>query len=667
MTNPASPSISPRIAVALLLVLVAVPIRTEAQEVARVDVRPAAATVTAGEGFQFEAVAYDDAGGAVTDVPVVWVATPFDIAGSSEEGRITTFRPGQVYVLAIVGGVPGMAVLTITERPLDRLEIAALDGSNTVVDGLLRLEAQGFTEVGDPLPAVEPRWRSDRPEVAEVGPGGLVTGRREGRATVTAAAGDRRAEITVEVRPNPVRRIQIDPLPERVRAGDVVRLSARPLDAEEREVRDVPLRWSVGAAGANIHDGNRFVADRPGTYAVTASAGGVAASGLVRVAARNDPRRLEVVAHLPLPGEAQATEVWPVGDAVYVASLFSGGRLYVFDASDPAAPRLVDSLVVDARIVNDVKTTADGRIGVITREGASDRRNGLVFFDASDPFHPRVVSEYTTNLTGGVHTAWIDGHHAFATDDATGSLRIIDFSDPANPMEAARWEIPREVQAFDVLGLIEISPQRYLHDVFVADGLAYLAYWRDGLVILDIGNGVRGGSITDPQLVSRYRYSHPELYPEGFIAGTHAVFRYGDYVFVGDESYPGTADLEARSRFPTRGLLHVIDVSDIERPRRVAWWDPVEFGVHNLWVEDDVLYIGAYDGGVRVFDVSGELRGDLGLQGRQIDALHTGSLEGYRPNVALAWGAVPHRDHVFVSDINTGLWITRLAAGRLVP
>ena len=31
---------------------------------------------------------------------------------------------------------------------------------------------------------------------------------------------------------------------------------------------------------------------------------------------------------------------------------------------------------------------------------------------------------------------------------------------------------------------------RYLHDLQVKDGIAYLAYWRDGLVILDVGNGV---------------------------------------------------------------------------------------------------------------------------------------------------------------------------------
>jgi hypothetical protein len=35
------------------------------------------------------------------------------------------------------------------------------------------------------------------------------------------------------------------------------------------------------------------------------------------------------------------------------------------------------------------------------------------------------------------------------------------------------------------------TPGRYLHDVWVDDGLAYLSYWDDGMVVLDVGNGIR--------------------------------------------------------------------------------------------------------------------------------------------------------------------------------
>jgi hypothetical protein len=94
-------------------------------------------------------------------------------------------------------------------------------------------------------------------------------------------------------------------------------------------------------------------------------------------------------------------------------------------------------LKADARLYNDVSTTPDEKVGVFTREGASNRKNGIVFFDASDPAHLKVLSEYTETVTGGVHSAFINSHYVYITDDATGSLRIIDFADSVHPRSKA--------------------------------------------------------------------------------------------------------------------------------------------------------------------------------------------------------------------------------------
>ena len=644
--------------------VLALPLPTAAQEVAAVEVTPAQRSVVAGATAQFRAVARDATGRSIPNAEVHWLATPFDIAGADANGLVTTTRAGRVYVLAFVGGTPGLAVLDIRERAPARLAVSSPGGAETVVGGNLQLEAIGETELGDPVPAFGVRWRSLDPKVAEVGALGLVTGRAAGTARIEAALEGLSARVEVAVKPNPVREVVIAAPAEPVRTGDAVRLTAEARDARGRAVRGIPVRWSVSGEGATV-TADWFVAGRPGAYRVTASVASAAAAATIQVVPRSDPRGLELVARAPLPKDVQAGEIWPVGDVAYVSSI--GPAVYVFDISNPAAPVLTDSIVVDARLVNDVSTTADGRIGVLTREGASTRRNGLVFFEAADPRHPKVISEFTEGLTGGVHSAFIYGHHVFATDDATGSLRIVDFSDPRSPRQVARWEIPREGVTAYAVEWLNIAPQRYLHDVYVEDGLAYLAYWRDGLVILDVGNGIVGGSITSPKPVSRFTYNHAELYPPGFIAGSHAVFRRGRYVFVADESYPGTSDITSREAFPTRGLVHAIDVSDLRNPRKVAQYDPVEFGAHNLWVEGDLLYVGAYDGGIRVIDVSGELRGELRDSGRVIGSLYTGTLDGYRPNQALVWSAIPHKGFVFASDLNTGLWVARVVGQPLVP
>jgi hypothetical protein len=322
-----------------------------------------------------------------------------------------------------------------------------------------------------------------------------------------------------------------------------------------------------------------------------------------------------------------------------------------------------DSIAFDARLVNDVSTTADGKIAVVTREGASNRKNGIVFLDTSLPAHPKVLSEYTSTVTGGVHSAFIDGHFVYLTDDATGSLRVIDFEDPRSPKEIARWQLESPMAKPITLPEGEtFMAGRYLHDVYAKDGLLYMGYWRDGLVVLDIGNGIRGGSPANPKFVSQVRFNYLDLYGPGWLAGAHAVFRYKNYVFIGDEVFPARFDIDSRDRIPVQGIVHVVDVTDIEHPRPVAQYAVPEAGSHNMWVVDDVMVVGYYNGGGRVVDVSGELRGDLYRQGREIARLWTGDPKGWRPNLPFTWGAQPANGLIYFNDINSGIWITRLPA-----
>jgi hypothetical protein len=321
---------------------------------------------------------------------------------------------------------------------------------------------------------------------------------------------------------------------------------------------------------------------------------------------------------------------------------------------------LTDTVKVDARLVNDISTTADGKILVISREGASNRKNGIAFYDTSDPAHPKFISEYTATVTGGVHSAFVNDHYVYLTDDATGSMRVIDFADVKNPKEVARWQTENTLASSIQTKEGEHIVGRYLHDLQVKDGLAYLAYWHDGLVILDVGAGIKGGSPENPKFVSQFRFNHNELYGNGWLAGTHSVYRYRNYVFIGDEVFPAIFDIRSPKRVPVRGVVHVLDVSDINNPRKVAEYPVPEGGAHNMWVENDVMYLGYYSGGGRLVDVSGELRGDLYRQGREIARLFTGDPQGFRPNLPLTWGAQPHNGLIYFNDINSGLWIVKL-------
>src|SRR2546428_12859844 len=92
-----------------------------------------------------------------------------------------------------------------------------------------------------------------------------------------------------------------------------------------------------------------------------------------------------------------------------------------------ALVKIVDSMMTNARIVNDVMTTEDGKYGVFSREGASNRKNGIVVFDASDACHPKAVAEYTETVSGGVHSSYVYHGRGYLTAAPTRSPLGIEF------------------------------------------------------------------------------------------------------------------------------------------------------------------------------------------------------------------------------------------------
>ena len=640
---------------------------TKPSAVETIEVRSTAAEAEVGKPLKFTAVAKDKAGNTLNEKPTTWFAAPFDLAHASEDGTVNFYQPGEVLVGTIVGGKPGFAKITVKKTPITRVDIEPLKRS-LVVGGRAKMYGIGRSSNGDPRTDAVIAWTSDNNSVATIDPAGVVTGVAPGKAVIKATAGSGSSTITINVVPSTITGLSIDPGSTKARTGDVIKLNARAKGASG-EFDNYSVSWAVEGQGARVDVDGGFVAERPGTYIVTATSGPHQSHASIVVAPRDVERSVEVIGHVlskdmvDKNGAVVPTaEQWIIGNYAYVATI--SDKLLVYDISDPANPKLTSTLKVDARIINDVSTTPDGKIGVITREGASNRKNGIVFLDTSDLAHPKVLSEYTATVTGGVHSAFIDGHYVYLTDDATGSMRVIDFRDVKNPKEVGRWQVEHSLLTTTRTKEGEEVAGRYLHDLQVKDGLAYLAYWRDGLIILDVGNGMKGGSPEKPVLVSQLRFNHHELYGNGWLAGTHSVYRYKNYVFVGDEVFPPIFDIQAKDRIPVRGIFHVVDVSDIANPRKVAEYAVPEAGAHNMWVEDDKMYLGYYNGGARVLDVSGELRGDLYAQGREIANLWTGHPEGFRPNMPFTWGAQPHKGMIFFNDLNTGLWIVKLGAPK---
>jgi hypothetical protein len=283
-------------------------------------------------------------------------------------------------------------------------------------------------------------------------------------------------------------------------------------------------------------------------------------------------------------------------------------------------------VVVDARVVNDVKVRADGAIAVITHELSNDAQNGVTLLDLGDPARPRVITRFTTGLESGVHNVWVEGDYVYVVLDGIGNgLRVLDISNANDP---------RVVASF-------YAGSSFLHDVYVRDGLAFLSHWDAGLVILDVGNGIKGGSPSNPVEVGRVQTAGGQ---------THNAWYWpaAGYVFVGEED------------FETPGILHVVDASDLENPVEVATLRVSGSTPHNFWLDEDraVLYAAWYENGVRAIDVGGELLGQLDRQGREVTSVRYGA--GGRcvsSSETCTWAPQLHRGLLYLSDMNTGLWV----------
>ncbi len=639
-----------------------------APSIARIVVLPVQKVVAAGDTLRLTAEARDANGALIPGVQFRFGPRGARFEGTvSPTGLVTSGSTGTLPA-AVVGIVAGEKPVVeafevrMVAGPASRIAITPAP-ARLAFGQRIRLSAEVYSAIGDKRDD-KVTWSSSNAAIVRVSEVGLVTAVAAGRATITARVGSVQQTLPVQIVPTAVGALTVEPGVTDARTGDVIRFSAVAKDASGRAIAGLTPVWSISPGHGMIDADGAFVGYEAGSYTVTASLGNRTAESVVTLAARDVRRPLTVVGRLPRT-RFNTEEVWlhPNGQVAYLGSGGGGDVLYTIDISNPASPVVTDSIIANTRRVNDVMTTPDGKFLVFTREGAADRKNGVVFASLEDPRHPKVVSEFTQGVTGGVHSSFIYkdpryGQHVFITNDGTGALHVLNIDDPTKPREVAQWKTENRLDV-----------GRTLHDIDIQDGLLYGSWWNDGLVILDVGNGIRGGTPSNPVMVSQYKYDLNALYRNveadggpGFIRGTHTAWRHRNYVFIADEVFPssgvrGATDAAAGRAY---GRLHVIDVSDLANPRSVAWYEPEHGGVHNVWVAGDSLYMGAYNAGFRVFDISGELRGDLRAQGREIAHLNTADMEGRERNTAMTWGVVVRDGLAYVNDMNNGLWIVRI-------
>ncbi|MGH7577506.1 MAG: Ig-like domain-containing protein [Longimicrobiales bacterium] len=642
------------------------------------EAEPASIVVTVGDSVPLRITVRDAQGATVS--PPLRVSAPrraVDVRAWRETGYVKGLAAGTYEIVAFAlddSGQRPTASLTVpvTVRwPAVTQLVIHQDDGRLYEGAMIRHTAEALHADGSPRPDANVRWSSSDPSVATVDPYGQVTATGTGAVTIEAGFENVTGSVTYDVAPFPAARIELTGGADEVRTGDVQTFTATAYDAGGQPIEDLPIAWShrftpaPGIAAPQSPgqlDGNRFVADVPGVFTVVASAGPLSATRSFRVRQRDVVRPVEVLGQGRIT-DHYTSDVWPWQgvdgrDYAMTGSRQGMSHAYVWDITDPTDIIKTDSIIVDARSVNDVKISPDGRYGVVTREGASNRRNGVVILDLADPAHPKIASTFDEGLTGGVHNAFATNDYLFALAGGDKYV-ILDVRDIYDPKYVSEYD----------------HPDSRIHDVWVHDGIAYSAEWETGVVVVDVGNGRWGGTIEEPVFVTAFPL------PTG---RTHAVFPYYSqsanrfYLFVGDEiiGRPGRAwqgtgpdfrmpyDPETgRGGYPraTAGYIQIVDFTDPENPEMVARYEVPEYGTHNIWVEDDILYQAYYEGGARMVDVSGELMGNLYTQGREIAVFKAHDPRAWIANAPAAWSVIPYKGNIFFSDNTSGLWAVRLA------
>ena len=524
------------------------------------------------------------------------------------------------------------------------------------------------------------KLKSSKTNIAEFDDYGNLVAKKAGKVKLTASVDNVSESLNVTVIKNPVNKISLDADKDKIRTGDVLQLSAKAVDRSGRQIKDVPIVYSftgkadygIGLPAAGlINSSGKFVADTPGLFTVTAQSGGFIARKTIKVVPRNVKKTVKVVGHGTVSDfNTSDLWVWPgVGkhkgkDFAATGTWGANGDAYFWDVTDPSKMAIIDTITVDARTVNDVKISEDGRVGVITREGASNRKNGFVVLDVTDPYNVKITAEFNDDMTGGVHNAFIYDNHVYAVNNGR-KYDIINIDDPSNPFRVGVFELD--------------TPGHSIHDVWIENGIAYSSNWSDGVVAVDIGGAKfdeadRSKSQFNP-LLSRTGKGSPSnpvklASMEDPTGRNHAAFPFlskstgNFYIIAGDENFPwGVLAPKGQPSNP-RGGYHFLNFSDPDNPKEEAIYEVPEAGSHNLWVFDDILIAGNYQGGLRVVDISGELLGDIYKQGREIGLYVPYNKEGKIPNAPMVWGAQPYKDYIFFADMNSGLYCIQLVDGQ---
>ena len=393
---------------------------------------------------------------------------------------------------------------------------------------------------------------------------------------------------------------------------------------------------------------------------------------------------------------------WATGNSRFCPSGDKAG-VAVVDARDPANPVRV------ATLRNPAGTSAEDMNVFTARYGPFAGRDiaavgiqvcggsrsdlsffrGLQLFDVTDPAKPVELGRLNTGCcTRGVHeldyrhrddlkrtfvyasvptSGYPDPASPSGVRDALGrgDFRLIDITDPSKPVEVSDWGVISDLGAPPAAGQGCDADPNYGHSASPsADGrLAFIAYWDSGYIAVDV---------TDP---AKPVYKGRTVYKPWEDGDAHSSV-YDDtrrLLFTQDEDFCKTGSgIETGYGYlrvyDERNLAAPVQVGSYRTPNSLGTNDQAagDYVIHLAELDGTTLYASWYSDGVRMIDVSDPTKPkEIGYfvppAGQNtVKPSQRGTLS----NTTQVWGVAVDdaTGLVYLSDMNTGLWIVRPGA-----
>lgn len=398
------------------------------------------------------------------------------------------------------------------------------------------------------------------------------------------------------------------------------------------------------------------------------------------------------------PGGGFAAGVWTHNEVAYLgtwgraqACPASGVRL--IDVADPASPASLGAIAngdeypgtdTDSVWAGSIDTPSfNGDIAVVgvslcdnsERNRYREGFRGLAIYDVSDPKAPQLLGTYDSGeRTQGVHEVDVvtrsDGRVMAAatvmqsflhTDGALGDVRLVDITDPADPLEVTTWDYRDAVLPPDELPPDTEAEQYHAHNVDFAGGgqRLWVAVWDAGAVLLNIDDPARPVITDSVEAVAS---------AEGNVHSVISAPELGMVVLSSEDLYPFAGGVHEAGW----GEQLILDLAgeplSTFRAGRDEESDDTSIPLdgyhtaHTAQLVDQRLYSAWYSSGVRIVDLSDP------AAPREIGHFVPPPIrdpQGYwiapdgTSSMAMVWDVRVIGGLIYLSDMNTGLWIVR--------